>query len=70
MLAAEEIIIDCNKDLGVALDSLKETLDRKAVKTAQTKVELGPGQKRQLEEHQENPRRLKWPHNVLKWYLN
>ena len=32
-------------DLGVALEFLKKTLVRKAVKTAQTKIELGLGQK-------------------------
>ena len=45
MKAADEIIADGNRDLGVALESLKKT-DRKAVKTAQTKIELGLGQKK------------------------
>ena len=43
--AAEEIITDGNRDLGVALKSSKKTLDRKAVKTTATKTELGLGQK-------------------------
>ena len=51
--AAEEIITDGNRDLGVALKSSKKTLDRKAVKTTATKTELGLGQKWQLEEHLE-----------------
>ena len=47
MKAADEIIADGNRDLGVALESLKKT-DRKSVKTAQTKTELGLGQKDSL----------------------
>ena len=37
-------------DLGVTLEFLKKTLDRKPVKTAQTKTELGLEQKWQLED--------------------
>ena len=44
--AADEIIADGNRDLGVAVESSKKALDRKAIKTAQTKIELGLGQKR------------------------
>ena len=40
-------------DVGVALEFLKKTLVRKAVKTVQTKSELGLGQKRQLQERLE-----------------
>ena len=51
--AADEIITDGNRDLGIALKSSKKTLDRKAAKTNATKTELGLGQKWQLEEHLE-----------------
>ena len=71
MKAADEIIADGNRDLGVALESLKKT-DRKSVKTAQTKTELGLGQKDSLMNvfRNWNPRRLKQAYIVSKWCLN
>ena len=47
MKAADEIIADSNRHLDVALESLKKK-DRKSVKIAQTKTELGLGQKDSL----------------------
>ena len=50
MKVEDEIIADGKRDLGVTQESSKRTLDRRSLKTAQTKIELGPVQKRQLEE--------------------
>ena len=48
--AADDIVADANKALRVALDPAKKTLNRIEIKAAQTKIDLGIGQKRQLEE--------------------
>ena len=53
MKAADEIIADGNRDLGVALDSSKKTVEKKPIEAAQSKIEIGLGQKRQLEERLE-----------------
>ena len=54
MKVADKIIADSNRDLCVLLESSKKKkkkkTDRNTVKTAQTKIELVLGQKRQLEE--------------------
>ena len=44
MKAVDEIIFDGNRDLGITLESSIKAVDRKAVKAAQTKLELGFGQ--------------------------
>ena len=44
MKVVDEIIFDGNRDLGITLESSIKALDRKAVKAAQTKIELGFGQ--------------------------
>ena len=44
---------DGKRDLGVTQESSQKTLDRRTLKTAQTKIELGPVQKRQLGERLE-----------------
>ena len=53
MKVEDEIIADGKRDLSVTQESSKRTLDRRTLKTAQTKIELGPVQKRQLEERLE-----------------
>ena len=53
MKVEDEIIADGKRDLGVTQESSKRTLDRRTLKTAQTKIELGPVQKRQLGERLE-----------------
>ena len=53
MKVEDEINADGKRDLGVTQESSKKTLDTRTLKIAQIKIELGPVQKRQLEERLE-----------------
>ena len=48
--AADEIVADGNRDLTAVLDGSKGKVDRQSVQAANSKIQIGIGQKRSLEE--------------------
>ena len=57
------------RDLSVALDSSKKTVEKKVIEAAQSKIEIGLGQKRQLEERLEKLK-FKKAKKAKKWTLD